>query len=408
MTGFPRVGVFHPGSQHAWQTATAFQEAGALGWYATSVHFHPGSAAVRLGERVSKRLKRELLRRHFPLLDPAKVRRFGVIEFAEIAARRLHWERAAHHLNVAGNRRFGAQAIRLIRREPVDVVWGYNSSSLEVFRWAKGQGLTCVLDQTIGHPAAMNAALQGEAERHPAYLRAGYRPFDARWIAQQNEEAALADLVLCGSDFCARTIIAQGCDSAKIRVVPYGYDETLFSETLPERKAPHGRPLDLLFVGQVGLRKGAPHLLQAMDRLPESVARLTLVGRLDIPEATFARHAARVRHIPQLPRREVVAHFRNADAFVFPSLFEGSAVVLNEALGAGLALIQSEAAGDGAREGETGTILPEVSAEALADAIAALHREPQRLDAWRAAAWAGRGGRRWADYRARVRGVLAS
>ena len=26
-----RVGVFHPGTQHSWQTALAFQEAGALG-----------------------------------------------------------------------------------------------------------------------------------------------------------------------------------------------------------------------------------------------------------------------------------------------------------------------------------------------------------------------------------------
>lgn len=407
----PRVGVFHPGSQNSWQRATAFQQADALGWYATSVHFHPDSASVRLADclpqPLAARAKRELLRRHFPLLDPGKVRRFGLIEFAEIAARRLHWERTAHHLNMAGNRRFGAQVIRLIEREPVDVVWGYNNSSVEVFRWAKAQGLTCVLDQSIGHPAAMNAALEDEAARHPEYFRAPYRPFDARWIVQQDEEMALADLVVCGSDFCAHTMIAQGCDPAKLRVVPYGYDETLFPATPPEHSAPEGRPLDLLFVGQVGPRKGVPHLLKALDRLPERVARLTLVGRLDIPEAVFARHAERVRHIPQLPRREVVSHFRAADAFVFPSLFEGSAVVLNEALGAGLGVIQSQAAGDGAYEGRTGTILPDVSAEALAETIATLYRNPERLAAWRESAWAERGSRSWEGYRARLGTLLA-
>jgi hypothetical protein len=36
-----KVGVFHPGTQHSWQTALAFQEAGTLAWFATSIFYDP-------------------------------------------------------------------------------------------------------------------------------------------------------------------------------------------------------------------------------------------------------------------------------------------------------------------------------------------------------------------------------
>ena len=43
-----RIGVFHPGTQHSWQTALAFQEAGMLGWYATSAFYDPARWPYRL------------------------------------------------------------------------------------------------------------------------------------------------------------------------------------------------------------------------------------------------------------------------------------------------------------------------------------------------------------------------
>ncbi|NIQ94072.1 MAG: hypothetical protein GWN87_07585, partial [Desulfuromonadales bacterium] len=71
----------------------------------------------------------------------------------------LRRHRFAEWLNEKGNARFGQAVIDLIKREPLDVVWGYNTSSAEVFRWAKKQGLICVLDQSVGHAASMNRVL---------------------------------------------------------------------------------------------------------------------------------------------------------------------------------------------------------------------------------------------------------
>ena len=92
-----RVGVFHPGTQHSWQTALAFQEAGLLAWYATSVFYAPARWPYKLTEyvprRIAGRLQAEFRRRYTPLLDPAKVRQFGVWEWSETILRRLGRDR---------------------------------------------------------------------------------------------------------------------------------------------------------------------------------------------------------------------------------------------------------------------------------------------------------------------------
>jgi len=405
-----RVGVVHPGSQNAWQRAYAFQEAGALGWFATSAYFHPGSAPVRAASRVpgrgGARLQRALLKRWFPPLDPAYLRRMGVAEFGELALRRAGRHRAAHRLNLWGNKRFAARVVALIRREPVDVVWSYNSNSLELFRWAKARGLTCVLDQSIGHPAAENAVLAAERAAHPAFFVDGERGHDGAWIDRNDEELDLADRVVVGSATAAATLTARGHDPAKIHVVPYGADETLFPAEPPVRTPPRGRPLELVFVGAAGPRKGIQYLLPAMSKLSPSMASITLVGRLAMPRTTFARYAHRVRHVPQAPRDAVVGHMARADLFVLPSLFEGSSVALAEALGSGLGAIQSDRAGVGVTDGASGRVLDHVDADALADAVADAAADPERVRAWQAAAWRQGRQRRWADYRAGIREVM--
>jgi glycosyltransferase involved in cell wall biosynthesis len=398
-----RIGVFHPGTQHSWQTALGFQEAGMLGWYATSAFYDPARWPYKLERyvprKLSAQLTREFRRRHNRFLDPANVRQFGLWEWAEVGLRRLGRPGPADYCNERGNRAFGRQTIRLLEREPVDMVWGYNSSALEVFQWAKKRGILCVLDQTIGHPAAQNQIMLAEQERHPEYFIRSHRPFDQARIDRQNAEIAAADLVVVGSEFCARTMIENGCAPAKVAVINYGFDESLFP-TQPPRRAPVGnRPLECLFVGEVGPRKGIAYLLPAIMMIPAARLHLTLVGGLAIPPATFKPYADRVRHVPQVPRSEVARFFAEADCFIFPSLFEGSAIVLYEACGSGLGILQTDRCGDGVRDGQNGIVLREIGVRGLTAALEQIVAQPDQCERWQAASWAGRGERTWGNYR---------
>ncbi|MBX6322238.1 MAG: glycosyltransferase family 4 protein [Rhodospirillaceae bacterium] len=402
-----KVGVFHPVTQHSWQTALAFQEAGRLGWYATSVYYDPRRWPYRierwLPPRLAGRLHAEFARRHMPVLDPDRVHQLNLREWLSAGCRRLAWHRFEHWMNAAGRRAFGRAIIRLLEREPVDVVWGYDSSSLEVFRWAKRRGIRCVLDQTIGHPASQNRVMLAERERHPEFVLDSYRPFDRAWIERQDEELALADLVVVGSEFCRATLIENGCPADKIRLAPYGADEAVFPKVRPVRPPLAGRPLEFLFVGSIEARKGMAYLLPAMRQIPPQEARLTLVGRMLMPVETFRRYADRVRHVPHVPRHAVVPYFLMADCFVFPSLFEGGGIVLYEACSAALGIIQSAMCGDGVRDGANGVVLPEVSVEALVREMQAVIADRGRLERWQEASWAGHGERSWAAYRALLR-----
>jgi glycosyltransferase involved in cell wall biosynthesis len=401
-----RVGVFHPGTQHSWQTAMAFQDAGQLGWYATSVFFDPRRWPYKLERYVprktSNRLNREFRRRYYAPLNPNAVRQFGWWEWSEILLRRLGRHQLADCCNARGNRAFCKQVIRLFEREPVDVLWGFNSSSLEVFQWARKRGICCILDQTIGHPEAQNQVMCQEQERHPQFFIDSYRPLDQAWIDRQNAELAEADMVVVGSDFCARTMVENGCPSEKVLVVHYGYDESLFPARQPQRFGPANRPVQCLFAGEIGPRKGVAYLLQAFENVPVDRIQLTLVGRLAIPPATFKKYEDRVRFVPQVPRNEISQFYAGADCFVFPSLFEGSAIVLYEACGAALGIIQTDRCGDGVRSAENGFVLKEISIEALTRAIERVANDPGLCERWQTASWAMRKERTWADYRQRI------
>lgn len=402
-----KVGVFHPGTQHSWQTALAFQEGRQLQWYATSVFYDPGRWPYRLEAlvpgRLGARLHREFSRRHLPALAPALVRQFGLWEWFETAARRAGRERTAVWANRRGNQSFGHAVARLVEREPVDILWGYDTSSLEVFRWAKRRGIRCILDQTIGHCASLNRVMLVEQARNPEFFSSSYVPVSAEAVDRQNEELELADLIVVGSEFCAGTLVENGCKPSKIRIVPYGFDETLFPGTAPKRYRKEGQPIRYLFVGLVHPRKGVAPLLQAFEQIPMHAATLTLVGQLAIPRATFQRYERRTKHLGSLPRPEVVEHLLEADCFILPSLFEGGGIVLYEAAAAGLGIIQSAFCGDGVRDGKNGIVLPEVTPEAIKSAVSSILKDRELLVRWQEAAWQMHGERTWQYYRDRVR-----
>ena len=69
-----KVAVFHPGTQHSWQTALALQQLERLEWYATSIFYQPDKWPYRLEKILPRALgakaSREFRRFNHPLLDP--------------------------------------------------------------------------------------------------------------------------------------------------------------------------------------------------------------------------------------------------------------------------------------------------------------------------------------------------
>ncbi|MFW6106739.1 MAG: glycosyltransferase family 4 protein [bacterium] len=263
----------------------------------------------------------------------------------------------------------------------VDAVYGFNSASRKLFEAAKDRGLITIVEQTIAPRLLEDRLLAAEFADAPDW---GLRERDEnteKFAQREKEEWALADLIVCGSEFVRDGIAEEDGPVDKCVVVPYGVDLLSFPAG-DKNGSPGGGPLRVLFVGSVGVRKGIPHLLEAMRLLQSSWVRCRVVGgwgRTD-PDVLHRRAPSNVELVGRVPRSEVAREYARADVFCLPSLCEGSATVVYEALAAGLPVVTTPNAGSIVRDGVEGFVVPIRDPEAIADRIRRLADDRELLD----------------------------
>lgn len=159
-------------------------------------------------------------------------------------------------------------------------------------------------------------------------------------------------------------------------------DPEFFEERV--RAAEANQPLTLLFVGWIIRDKGILDLLDAVQIAKGALAgraRVRLVGPLFGREAYWQEEIDRrgLHDIvtlagPVTGRAEMLREYRGADAFVFPSHYEGFPLSLIEAAASGLPCIATDVGGaaDILRDGEAGIIVPRQSPPELAAALTAI------------------------------------
>ncbi len=180
--------------------------------------------------------------------------------------------------------------------------------------------------------------------------------------------------------------------AASIFNIPYHCDLQAFGDApRPIRDADE---ITFLFCGQMIARKGVDVLLQAFDRVAREYpgVKLLLIGRPDamnaeiskLPAATRSRISYQGFQAPEdLPQL-----FSQADVMVLPSRHDGWGVVVNQALGAGLALICSDAVGaahDLIEDGVNGVTFRSGDGESLVAAMRRFAENPPLAVAWGAA-----------------------
>lgn len=167
--------------------------------------------------------------------------------------------------------------------------------------------------------------------------------------------------------------------------IPYYCDLSKFRQDIPQR--PRTLPT-ILFCGQMIPRKGIDLLLQAFDRLLQKGldARLLLVGReAELPqmlEALPERTRQKIEYAGFQAPEDLPYFFRQADIFVLPSRYDGWGVVVNQAVGAGLPIICSDAVG-AARDliipNSNGFIFPAGNVDALTEYLIYYVKNPTAI-----------------------------
>ncbi|MGO9455399.1 MAG: glycosyltransferase family 4 protein [Candidatus Binataceae bacterium] len=361
--------VCHPGTQHSYETALAMQKCGLLREYVTSIYFKSNSLFARaqryLPGRTGVAIRQIITRRSRTGLDDASVQTLPLLEMVYLASTRIPFATSIPgNIMLMRNGMFDRTVAKRVRRIRPAAVIAYDSCALETFRAATRVGALKVLDQTNAHLAYWAGVLDEEAERVKGY-RAIKRPHP-ELIARCIAEAKEADLILAGSNFVRASLDAVGIDSSKTVVLPYGVDVGLFKPKIP--LAPK-KCATIVFAGQIGLRKGVSYLLDAVAGLRGVRCRLQLIGQVVDDGEWLKRYANHFTHVPFVPREKLVEYLQEADLFVYPSLSEGSALAIYEALACGLPVLTTPNSGSVVRDSIEGYIVPPRDVEALRDRI---------------------------------------
>ncbi|HZW23950.1 MAG TPA: glycosyltransferase family 4 protein [Gallionella sp.] len=403
------VMVSHPGHLLvAYQAALALQEAGLLHAFETGFYYKDGHWPRRLLDSLpaamAARVLRQLRRRTHEGLDLRRIRRHPVAEMMSVSiARSRLLSRFASKAMQLRNEYFDAVVGRVVRREHPSAVICYDSCALKTFRAARETGVLCILDQVVGHIRSGAEILSEEARLHPEFADT-MGEFASEWVAERcSAEAGMADRVLAASEYVRDTLVAYGVPAARIALCPYGVDVDRFRPA--SRGEPH--PFRILFVGQIGQRKGVKYLLEAFRELDLSDAELVLMGSVAGSGEGLKRYEGSFRHVCHVPYNELPDYYRTADIFVYPSLHEGSALAIYEALASGLPVITTHNSGSVVRNGVEGFIVPIRDVQALRDKILLLYRDKALREQMSVRARARAETYTWQAYRQRLAGIVS-
>jgi glycosyltransferase involved in cell wall biosynthesis len=265
------------------------------------------------------------------------------------------------------------------RRVRVRAVHSYEDCSLWQFQEAKRLGKACIYDMPIGYYPAWEHTQAELAQRFVDWLPAGGLS-SSRYVRprQKQDEMELADLVLVPSSFVADTVRAFHPHKA-LALARYGVDLEFWR---PDARIERSDVLRFIYAGQISLRKGIPSLLQAWEKAALRSAELLLVGSWRLSESKRRLLPSGVAYVPACSSDALRDYYRRADAFVFPSFFEGFALVLLEAMACGLPAIASAATGGADVLTEaSGRVFPVGNLDTLVDALRWFDQNRNRLPA---------------------------
>lgn len=256
-----------------------------------------------------------------------------------------------------------------------DVLFALSGSGLRAGRLAQQRGGYFVCDRGSSHIRYQDSILREE------FCRWGdkFVGVDPKVIAKEEEEYESADVITVPSGFVYRSFLRMGISADKLRKVPYGVDLRRFAKV----GDPSKRHFDILFVGQVGFRKGVPDLLNAFENFKHPRKRLRIVGNIQpemkryIQNYSLSANIELFGHMPQDQLKEIMSR---SHVMVLPSIEEGLALVQAQAMACGCPVIGTNHTGaaDLFDDGVEGFIVPIRDSRAIVDKLQLLADDPDK------------------------------
>ena len=269
------------------------------------------------------------------------------------------------------------------RIEPCDAFIAISGAGLTTGPLVQSRGGKFICDRGSTHQRFQDEVI---AEEHRRW-NVPYTTPAAHILRREEAIYATADAITVPSTVARRSFLQMGIAPEKVHVIPYGVRLDRFK---PAEKLPpdFSDTFEVLFAGQIGLRKGVPYLLEAFARLRHPRKRLTLARAVpsDFRDVLARLPTEHVTIAGDISRTELAALMARSHVLVLPSIEEGLALVQGEAMACGCPVLATTATGseDLFSDGVEGFIVPDRDTAALADRMQQLADDPalrQRMSA---------------------------
>ena len=278
--------------------------------------------------------------------------------------------------------------VYLQNNKDLTAVYAYEDGALATFTKAKALGLRRVYDLPIAYWETSRRLLLEEAERMPHWKKTlgGGILNSQQKLERKTKELELAEVVVTPGSFVAESL-PQWANSKQVIVSPFGSPELSATSIKNERRKEKNQPLRVLFAGSMGQRKGLGDIFSAIKLLNRSDVEMVVMGSLLESIDFYKQQLLCFTYEPGRAHHEVLALMHSCDVFCLPSIVEGRALVMQEAMSQGLPLIITPNTGgaDLVMEGKTGFLVPIRSPEQIAEKIDwyASHRaETEEMGEW--------------------------
>jgi len=219
------------------------------------------------------------------------------------------------------------------------------------------------------------------------YFPKSYSPFDRRYL---NFTTAVslekATKIITPSQATKKDILKfHHVNEKKIIVIPHGYNEHIFNQTVNYQNSPLKNPY-YFYVGRIEQRKNIKLLIEAFVLLARKNEKVELVlagkngygyqeifNQLDNLPLNIR---ARIIVPGYLPQYDTARYLKHALAFVFPSLYEGFGIPVLESMAIGTPVITSSSSSLPEVSGNAGLLLPPNNPTLWSEAMADLLEKP--------------------------------
>ena len=238
---------------------------------------------------------------------------------------------------------------------------GYGGVSLN---YAKTKNIYTICDHTIAHPDIVQYMIDNKGKYPNKKILS-----KNNWWRNVTNDLNNSDHILVNSHFVKKTLEFMGIKK-KIDVIYTGVNK--FFETKKSFKKRFNKKKKILYAGGITQRKGIYFIQEALKKIKNNNFELRIAGSIsnyDKKKYELLFKDTRVKYLGNLNAKELKVEYKNSDIFLFPSLVEGSAKVIFEAMSSGCAIITTPNSGSIVKNKKNGILIETGNSSQIIKAI---------------------------------------